>query len=165
MTIEAGLSRFAEALGKTSPEEALCYLCEEKKQREAQSIKGEKAVLVDDPDLSALFGLYNDAGRILSVLTEKEDLKIIPNLDGNRLGFKVITTEGTYSEEKECLSHPEVPDLAFRLALAKAASRKVQPILLFDDFSSWLTPQMKLELRDLLTEWFSGGQIIMRVKK
>lgn len=163
MTIEAGLLRFSKALGKTSPEEARCYLLEEKKQREAQ-INAEEAILVQDPALSTLLELYYDAGRMLSILTEKEALKLIPYLDGNLLRFKVITAEGLRPAEEVSYPHQEVPDLAFRLALAKAVSGKVQPLLLFDDFSSWLTPQMKQDFRQLLTEWFSAGQIIWRIK-
>ena len=166
MTIEAGLSRFLNAVDKATLEEARDYLLEEKRQRETQIKAEENAVMVDDPDLCALFTLYQDAGRMLSVLTEEEDLGLMPYLDGNRLRFKVITTEGPRPVEEVSFPfpHPEVPDLAFRLALAKAVGSKGQPMLLFDDFSSWLTPQMKEDLRQVLLEWFSEGQIIFRVK-
>ena len=164
--VEEELAALLSELEQTTPEEARSYLLELKQKREAQVkvVENNTADLADG-EMAALFALYCDAGRFLSTLTEGKGQGLMPRLEGNLLRFSVRTADGDWrAAEEVTFSRLDLPDLAFRLALAKAVWAETQPLLLFDELASWLTPRIEKAFRDLLRAEFRGGQIITRVR-
>ncbi len=159
------LAAFLAALGQATAEEARSYLLGLKQKQEAQIAAEQNRVDLDDDELAALFGLYCDAGRFLSTLTEGKGQGLMPRLEGNLLRFSVRTAEGDWRAAEELpFGRPDLPDLAFRLALAKAVWAENQPLLLFDELVPGLTSTTKEAFCKLLRAEFRSGQIITRVR-
>lgn len=160
------LSLILKEVDQGTLEEARRYLTDIKKRRE-EELKAEKDGAIDgDGDLAALLTLYRDAGRLLSILTEGQEQRLMPRLEGNLLRFSVWNANsGWRSAAEVAFCRPDLPALAFRLALAKAVWGEGQPLLFLDDFSPWLTSKTENDLRNLLEDWFGRGQIICRVSK
>ncbi|MBA2133208.1 hypothetical protein [Capillibacterium thermochitinicola] len=162
--VEEELAAFLAELDQATPAEARAYLVELKQKREAEAVMKKNADL-GEGELTALYTIYRDAGRFLSGLTEGKGQGLKPRLEGNLLRFSVRTADGDWCPAEEVsFSRPDLPDLAFRLALAKAVWADTQPLLLFDALAPWLTPKAAAAFCDLLHEGFRGGQIIIRVR-
>lgn len=163
--VEDKLAAILEALEEATLEDARRYLRAMKQERESKLEKEDPGVEIADPELAALCSLYRDGGRFLAALTEGEGRGLLPRLEGNLLRFSVLTADDQWRPaEKMAFSRPDLPDLAFRLALAKKVWGETQPLLLLDDFASWLPPKAEQALHSLLKEEFSAGQIIIRVR-
>ena len=90
---------------------------------------------------------------------------MMPRLEGDLLRFSIRTADGDWRAAEEIpFRRPDLPDLAFRLALAKAVWAETQPLLLFDEMTSWLSPKTERAFRHLLRAEFRRGQIITRVR-
>ncbi|NLM37764.1 MAG: hypothetical protein GX202_06530 [Firmicutes bacterium] len=163
--VEEDLAAFLAEAGQATPAEARAYLAALKQKREAQFVMVESGAVPDEGELAALQRLYSDAGRFLSGLTAGKGQGLQPRVEGNLLRFSVRTEDGVWRPaEAVSLGRPDLPDLAFRLALAKAVWAETQPLLLFDTLVPWLTPKAAAAFGQLLTEEFGHGQIIIRIR-
>lgn len=166
---EEALASFLTKVGGVTPDETRRLLLAKRENSAAQLKAEENLVLAvrDKEETSALLSMYATAGRFLSALTEGECQQLIPHVEGDVLQFMVRTAQDRYTTAEAVFPQRPWADLAFRLALAKTVWRtgKGQPLLLFGDFFSWLSPGAEQGLRALLAEEFAGGQIIVRIKK
>ena len=164
---EEELASFLRKVGGVTLEETRRTLQEKRESYNAQLKEEQNKVLAVKEEPSTLLNTYGTAGRFLSAMTEGEYQQLIPRLEGNFLQFMVKGAQDQYTAAEAVFPQWPWADLAFRLALAKTVwtAGKGQPLLLFGDFSSWLTPRAEQDLRALLAEEFAGGQIISRIKE
>ncbi|NLW59739.1 MAG: hypothetical protein GX073_05245 [Firmicutes bacterium] len=160
------LAAFLAGLEQATPEDARRSLMALKQKKEllVEAVRSS-AELAGDGEMAALFTLYCDAGRFLATLTGGQGQGLMPRLEGNLLRFSVRTADGQWRAAEEVpFPRKDLPDLAFRLALAKAVWAETQPLLLFDELASWLSPATAAAFCHLLRAEFPGGQIITRVR-
>ncbi|NLC53602.1 MAG: hypothetical protein GX770_06510 [Firmicutes bacterium] len=165
MQVEEEMAALLGELGQPTTKQARRYLVALKQQREALGAAVENGDDLTDGELAALVALYCNAGRFLATLTEGKGEGMMPRLEGDLLRFSIRTADGDWRAAEEIpFRRPELPDLAFRLALAKAVWAETQPLLLFDEMTSWLSPKTERAFRHLLRAEFRRGQIITRVR-
>ncbi len=156
---EVEIKKLQDKLGFSGTEELIDYLQEEKKHMidTLAMIEETEEEVGDEP----LVILYQDASKVLELLTSGNYKKIRPQIKGNKLEFIV---KGEKGDLLEVQLEPKVREnihLSFRLALAKYHHKESRSPILLENPVPFLTSEQNGKFLALLEEWFQEEQIIL----